>query len=67
MRRCTMANARNTFSATDEQALEAAVRLSRTEGIIPGLETAHAVAEAIRRAPDHKAQDLPRQPVRTRR
>jgi tryptophan synthase beta chain len=43
-------------SATDEQALEAAVRLSRTEGIIPALETAHAVAEAIRRAPHHKGK-----------
>ncbi len=41
-------------SATDAQALAAAVRLSRTEGIIPALETAHAVAEAIRLAPDHK-------------
>ncbi len=38
-------------SATDAQALEAAVRLSRTEGIIPALESSHAVAEAIRRAP----------------
>jgi tryptophan synthase beta chain len=38
-------------SITDAQALEAAVRLSRTEGIIPALESAHAVAEAIRLAP----------------
>jgi len=38
-------------SCSDEDALEAAVRLSRTEGIIPALESAHAVAEAIRRAP----------------
>ena len=28
--------------------------LSRTEGIIPALESAHAVAEAIRRAPAAK-------------
>ncbi len=41
-------------SATDDQALAAAVRLSRTEGIIPALETAHAVAEAIHRAPGQK-------------
>jgi tryptophan synthase beta chain len=27
------------------------VKLARTEGIIPALESAHAVAEAIRRAP----------------
>ena len=38
-------------SCTDADALTAAVRLSRTEGIIPALESAHAVAEAIRRAP----------------
>ncbi len=43
-------------SASDEQALEAAVALSRTEGIIPALESAHAVAEAIRRAPESKGQ-----------
>jgi tryptophan synthase beta chain len=41
-------------SASDEEALEAAVRLSRTEGIIPALESAHAVVEAIRRAPSHR-------------
>ncbi len=32
--------------ATDEEALEALQYLARTEGIIPALETAHAVAEA---------------------
>lgn len=37
--------------ATDEKALEAFMRLARTEGIIPALESSHAVAEAIRRAP----------------
>ena len=41
-------------SATDAEALEAAVRLARTEGIIPALESAHAVAEAIKRAPSAK-------------
>jgi tryptophan synthase beta chain len=35
----------------DKEAVEAAVTLSRNEGIIPALESAHAVAEAIRRAP----------------
>lgn len=35
----------------DADALNAAVTLARTEGIIPALESAHAVAEAIRRAP----------------
>lgn len=38
-------------SATDEEALEAAKTLARMEGIIPALESSHAVAEAIRRAP----------------
>lgn len=32
------------ISATDEEALEAAVNLSKTEGIIPALESAHALA-----------------------
>ncbi len=38
--------------ATDEEALSAFGLLSRTEGIIPALESAHAVAEAVRMAPD---------------
>ena len=38
-------------SCDDARAIEGAVRLSRTEGIIPALESAHAVAEAIQRAP----------------
>jgi tryptophan synthase beta chain len=38
-------------SASDAEALSAAQTLSRTEGIIPALESSHAVAEAIRRAP----------------
>ena len=38
-------------SASDSEALAAARLLSRTEGIIPALESSHAVAEAIRRAP----------------
>jgi tryptophan synthase beta chain len=38
-------------SATDAEALDAFERLSRTEGIIPALETAHAVAHAIQLAP----------------
>jgi tryptophan synthase beta chain len=36
---------------SDADALTAARLLSRTEGIIPALESAHAVAEAVRRAP----------------
>jgi tryptophan synthase beta chain len=38
-------------SVDDATALAAAVQLARTEGIIPALESAHAVAEAVRRAP----------------
>jgi tryptophan synthase beta chain len=38
-------------AASDAEALAAARLLSRTEGIIPALESAHAVAEAVRRAP----------------
>ena len=38
-------------SCSDADALTAAKRLARTEGIIPALESAHAVAEAIARAP----------------
>jgi tryptophan synthase beta chain len=38
-------------AVSDGEALRAARLLSRTEGIIPALESAHAVAEAVRRAP----------------
>ncbi len=37
--------------ATDDEALDALQTLSKLEGIIPALESAHAVAEAIKRAP----------------
>ena len=37
--------------ATDDEALEAFQVLSKMEGIIPALESAHAVADAIKRAP----------------
>ncbi len=38
-------------AASDAEALDAARLLSRAEGIIPALESAHAVAEAVKRAP----------------
>jgi tryptophan synthase beta chain len=38
-------------AASDSEALEAALLLSRTEGIIPALESSHAIAEAVKRAP----------------
>ena len=37
--------------ATDDKALEAFMKLARLEGIIPALESAHAVAEVMKRAP----------------
>jgi len=43
-------------AASDAEALAAARRLSRTEGILPALESAHAVSEAIRRAPAAKGK-----------
>ncbi|MEJ2562933.1 MAG: tryptophan synthase subunit beta [Anaerolineales bacterium] len=44
--------------ATDDQALEAFQLLSRLEGIIPALESAHAVAEAIQRAPKMSPEEI---------
>jgi tryptophan synthase beta chain len=38
-------------AVTDEEALDAFQRLAHSEGIIPALETAHAIAHAIRIAP----------------
>ena len=43
-------------AASDDEALQAAHQLSLTEGIIPAVESAHAVAEAIRRAPSAKGK-----------
>jgi tryptophan synthase beta chain len=37
--------------ATDDEALQAFLRLGRTEGIIPALESAHAIAESFKQAP----------------
>tara|TARA_Y100000588_G_scaffold3000_5_gene4137 strand:- start:942 stop:2189 length:1248 start_codon:yes stop_codon:yes gene_type:complete len=37
--------------ATDDEALDAFQKLAKLEGIIPALESAHAVAEVIKRAP----------------
>jgi tryptophan synthase beta chain len=44
--------------ASDAEALEATTLLARTEGIIPALESAHAVAEVIKRAPKMKKSDV---------
>jgi tryptophan synthase beta chain len=42
--------------ADDAVAIAAARLLAETEGILPALESAHAVAEAIRRAPEAKGE-----------
>jgi tryptophan synthase beta chain len=44
--------------ATDTEALDAFRYLSRTEGLIPALESAHAVAYARKLAPKLKKTDL---------
>jgi len=43
---------------SDQEALEAARVLSRTEGIIPALEPAHALAEVMKRAPKMKRETV---------
>ena len=43
-------------AASDTEALDAARLLCRTEGLIPALESAHAVAEVVRRAPAARHQ-----------
>jgi len=45
-------------SQDDQATLEAVVKLARTEGILPALESAHAVAEALRMAPGMNPRDI---------
>ena len=45
-------------AASDQETLDALGMLSRMEGIIPALESAHAVAECIKRAPKMKRSDI---------
>jgi tryptophan synthase beta chain len=45
-------------SVTDQEALDAVQFLCRTEGIIPALESAHAIAEAIKRARHMSADQI---------
>src|ERR1700686_3425567 len=45
-------------AASDAEALDACKLLAQTEGIIPALESAHAVAEVIKRAPQMKKSDV---------
>lgn len=44
--------------ATDAEALDGFQKLSQLEGIIPALESAHAVAEALKRAPRMSVDDV---------
>lgn len=43
---------------TDEEAVQALEYLSRTEGIIPAIESAHAVAAALKIAPEMKPDQI---------
>jgi tryptophan synthase beta chain len=45
-------------SQDDAATLDAVVKLARTEGILPALESAHAVAEALRIAPAMATRDI---------
>jgi tryptophan synthase beta chain len=45
-------------SASDQEALDACLKLARMEGIIPALESAHAIAECIKRAPQMDKSDI---------
>lgn len=45
-------------AVSDEEAIEAARTLARKEGIIPALESAHALGELIRRAPGMKKDEI---------
>ncbi|PYV97789.1 MAG: tryptophan synthase subunit beta [Acidobacteria bacterium] len=44
--------------ASDDEALEGCTLLARTEGIIPALESAHAIAEVAKRAPKMKKSEI---------
>ena len=45
-------------AASDTEALAATSLLARTEGILPALESAHAIAECVKRAPRMKKTDI---------
>ena len=45
-------------AVSDEEAIHAAKALARLEGIIPALESAHAIAELIKRAPKMKRDEI---------
>lgn len=45
-------------SVNDDETMEAFYRLSRTEGIIPALESSHAIAHAIKILPEMKKDEI---------
>ena len=45
-------------SQDDAATLDAVVKLARTEGILPALESAHAIAECLRIAPSFSPRDI---------
>ena len=45
-------------AATDEEAVQALLLLSKTEGIIPAIESSHAIAEAVKRAPELSKDEI---------
>jgi tryptophan synthase beta chain len=45
-------------SRNDQEAIDAARALARREGIIPALESAHALAEVLNRAPEMKKSEI---------
>ena len=45
-------------AVSDEEAIHAAKALARLEGIIPAIESAHAIAELIKRAPKMKRDEI---------
>jgi tryptophan synthase beta chain len=45
-------------AVSDEEAIQAAKMLARLEGIIPALESAHAIAELMKRAPKMKKDEI---------
>lgn len=44
--------------ATDDQAIEACLKLSQLEGIIPALESSHAIAAVLEQAPKMSSEEL---------
>lgn len=45
-------------AATDDEAVQALLLLSKTEGILPAIESSHAIAEAVKRAPQLEKNEI---------